>query len=133
MSVRVAVERPKTLLQARQITLPYSNDLPMYDLSKGSTRVKLEYDPLKVNRNIRNCAKYVHSASQSAKSAAAAAAAAAAAKLKPHRLLLSLGQTQLAKSESCILGAFSRCFGVLERDVHAASGSAGVVTGTTAS
>ena len=25
--------------------LPCSNDLPMYDLSKGSTRVKLEYDP----------------------------------------------------------------------------------------
>ena len=52
---------------------PHSNDLPMYDLCKGCTRVKLEYDPLKVNRKIRNCAKYVHSASQSTKSAAAAA------------------------------------------------------------
>ena len=51
--------------------------LPMYDLGKGSTRVKLEYDPSKVNSNIRNCAKYAHRASQSAKSAAAAAAAAA--------------------------------------------------------
>ena len=57
----------------------------MYDLSKGSTRVKLEHDPLKVNRKIRNCAKYVHSANQSAKSAeAAAAAAAAAAKLESY-------------------------------------------------
>ena len=64
--------------------LPYSNDLPMYDLSKGSTRVKLEYDPSKVNSKIRNCAKYAHRASQSAKSAAAAAAA---AKLKPYWLM----------------------------------------------
>ena len=60
---------------------------------------------MKVNRKIRNCAMfiYVYSASQSAKpakSAAAAAAAAAAANLKPHRLLLSLGQTQLAKRVS---------------------------------
>ena len=113
-------------LPRNKIVLPYSDDLPMYDLRKGSARVKLEYDPLKVNRKIRNCAKYVHSASQSAKSAAAAAAA----KLKPHRLLLSFGQTQLAKNKSCISGTLSKCFGVLERDVHAASGSARVVTGT---
>ena len=53
----------------------------MYDLSKGSTRVKLEYDPSKVDSNIRNCAKYAHRASQSAKSAAAAA------KLKTYWLL----------------------------------------------
>ena len=61
----------------------------MYDLCKGSTRVKLEYDPLKVNRKIRNCAKYAHRASQSAKSAAAEAAAAeaAAAKLEPYWLM----------------------------------------------
>ena len=55
----------------------------MYDLCKGSTRVKLEYDPLTVNRKIRNCAKYAHRASQSAKSAAAAAAA----KLEPYWLI----------------------------------------------
>ena len=61
---------------ASKSKLPYSNDLPMYDLCEGSTRVKLEYDPSKVNRKIRNCAKYLHSASQSAKSAEAAAAAA---------------------------------------------------------
>ena len=65
----------------------------MYDLSKGSTRVKLEYDPSKVNSKIRNCAKSAHRASQSAKSAAAAAtataaaAAAAAAKLKTYWLM----------------------------------------------
>ena len=57
--------------------LLYSNDLPMYELSKGSTRVKLEYDPSKVNSKMRNCAKYAHRASQSAKSAAETAAAAA--------------------------------------------------------
>ena len=67
------------------IELPYSNDLPMYDLGKGSTRVKLEYDPLKVSRKIRNCAKYVHRASQSAKSAAAATATTATtAKLESY-------------------------------------------------
>ena len=48
----------------------------MYDLSKGATRVKLVYDPLKVKTEIRKCAKYVQCAGQSAKSAAAAVAAA---------------------------------------------------------
>ena len=44
----------------------------MYDLCKGSTRVKHEYDPSKVNSKMRNCTKYVHSPGQSAKSEATA-------------------------------------------------------------
>ena len=59
----------------------------MYELSKGSTRVKLEYDPSKVNINIRNCAKHVHSASQSAKSVAAPAGAPAKLETYWHVLL----------------------------------------------
>ena len=41
-----AVQQPKIVKTcSRLITLPYSNDLPMYELSKGSTLVKLKYDP----------------------------------------------------------------------------------------
>ena len=80
-----------------------------------STRVNLDYDSLKINRKIRNCAKYIHSASQSAKSGAAAV-------LQPHKLLLSLGSRQLPKTKSFISGTFLEVFGILERNVNAARG-----------